>query len=90
MEVIWKATEENQGQESFQQTNFANFLDNLLSADSHLVYDQGRPPFPDSIRTLLSVLLEVTAFLDDIPAIINAVSLLSKYSQANPARSCGV
>jgi hypothetical protein len=45
---------------------------------------------PASIQILLSMLLEATASLDDKPAIIKAVSLLSKYSQANPDQPCGV
>jgi hypothetical protein len=91
MEAIWQAAEENQGQQSFQQITFVNCLDNLLSAVSYLLYDQGRrEPLPASIQILLSMLLEATASLEDKPAIIKAVSLLSKYSQANPDHSRGV
>jgi hypothetical protein len=93
IEAIWEAAEGSQGEESFQQISYVNFLNNLLSAYSYFEHDHRHPGllvWGSSFQTLLPMLLEATGYLDDLVAIPHAMSLLSKYSQADPDRYFGV
>lgn len=90
IEAIWQAAEDSQDQESFQQITFVSFLHNILSAYTYLTSHGVHHMDPESIRILLSTSLRATASLDDKPAVIEAISLLSRYSQANPQQYHGV